>query len=371
MKLLFVSDLVHPEQLTPDEAHIFPPSQIDHFYVKALRALGHEVDAFLRDQPVLFGSRQRSAVRFTGQRTFTTLVSAFRSRFPRLYPDYVLRNRALIAHAQRFQPDAILLQGNNRVILPDTLTAVKREIGCRVVFMNGDSPVVFASAAEREAAPLYDLAIVNDFYHGIQWLELGAQRMEVLPISGCDPEYHHLYEVADEFRCEVGFVGTLLPPRLYSQRVAALTRVHDLGLAVWSIHAVPPPLDRCYRGPALGLRMIHAICGSHIQVNPNSNFMQYGGNMRLFEAAACGVFQLTNHTPGVETWFTPGEHLVTYRDAHDLRRLTEHYIQHPDQRRQIAQAGQQHAYAHHTYRQRAESLVALIQSTPVGMTRLP
>lgn len=370
MKLLFVSDLVHPEQLTPDEAYIFPPSQIDHFYVKALRAFGHGVEAFLRDQPVLFGNRQRRAARFTGQRTVGTLVNAFRGRFPRLYPDYVLRNRALIAQARRFCPDAVLLQGNNRVILPETLAAIKAEIGCRLVFMNGDSPVVFASAAERAAAPLYDLAIVNDFYHGIQWLELGARRMEVLPISGCDPEYHRQYEVDDVFHCDLGFVGTLLPPRLYSQRVEALAKVHDLGLAVWSIHAVPPPLDRCYRGPALGLRMIHAICGSTIQINPNSNFMRFGGNMRLFEAAACGVFQLTNETPGVRTWLTPGEHLVTYRDLDELRRLAEYYLHHPDERRQIAQAGQAHAYTHHTYRHRAETLVTLIQHTTVGTSLL-
>ncbi|NDJ75433.1 MAG: glycosyltransferase family 1 protein, partial [Chloroflexi bacterium] len=88
--------------------------------------------------------------------------------------------------------------------------------------------------------------------------------------------------------------------------------------------------------------------------------MRYGGNMRLFEAAGCGVFQLTDDLPGTHQWFAPGETIVTYTDRDDLRRQVMYYLAHADERRAIAQAAQDHVYAHHTYDQRMQVLVDLV-----------
>jgi spore maturation protein CgeB len=51
---------------------------------------------------------------------------------------------------------------------------------------------------------------------------------------------------------------------------------------------------------------------------------------------------------------------VTYRDPAHLRLLVAHYLQHDDERRQIAQAAQAHVYAHHTYDQRMATLTSLV-----------
>jgi spore maturation protein CgeB len=371
LRFIIVGDLFHPEELAKTrasnltaESPLFPQSQAEYFYVRSLRKLGHQVEAFIRNVPAVFGVRARRSQRFAATKTAAMLVQALAHRAPRLQPDYWLRNRRLIAQVKRFEPDAVLIIGGNRVIFPETLARLKAEHGCQIIFMSGDSPIVFSNAIERASAPLYDLALVNDYYHGIQWLELGAPRMEVLPMSACDPEIHRRYLLTEseqaEFRCDVGFVGTLLPPKLYSQRAQALEAVRDCGLGVWSVHDVPAALRPYYRGPALGERMLRAVCGSAIQLNPNSNFMRYGGNMRLFEAPGCGVFQITNETPGASLWFTPGETIVTYRDLPQLRQLVEYYLTHDAEREQIAQAAQAHVYAHHTYDQRMARLVDLI-----------
>ena len=111
--------------------------------------------------------------------------------------------------------------GDNRVIYPETLGAIKAEVGCKLLYASGTSPIVFSKPIDRAAMTLYDLVLVNDYYHGIQWLELGAKRMECLPISGCDPDFHRPYDLTDEERatyaCDIAFVGTLVPDHLYSR----------------------------------------------------------------------------------------------------------------------------------------------------------
>jgi len=62
----------------------------------------------------------------------------------------------------------------------------------------------------------------------------------------------------------------------------------------------------------------------------------------------------------VHEWFRDGEHLVTYSDLDDLRQKVRYYLDHPDERQQIAAAGRQHALRHHTYEQRLDAIEALI-----------
>lgn len=374
MRFLIVGAVHHPEELFKaqlnnipgDETCLFPPSQSEFLWVRALRKLGHTVDAFIRNVPALLGWRERQHQTFTGTRRLSTLVTAAAYRFPYLQPDYHVRNRRLLEAVRQFEPDALLMTGDNHEIYPDTLSQIKARFGCKIVYMTGVSPIVFSNALERKAARLYDLVLVNDYYHGIQWLELGAARMEALPLSACDPDYHHPYALSEqeqrEFRCAVGFVGTLLPVSLYSSRVKALEAITEFDLAIWSVHGISPSLQSFHRGPALGERMLRILCGSTIQVNPHGNFMRYGGNLRLFEASACGVFQITDDLPGVSRWFTPGKTIAIYRDTDHLKAQVGYYLQHEDERQQMVQAARDHVYAHHTYLHRMQAVADLVSA---------
>jgi len=371
VKFLLAASLHHPQELAtfratlpPDAPDpLFPPSQGAYFWAKALRAQGHEVAGFIRNTPALFGGGMHME-RFKGNRLFARLSGTLNANAPRLNPDYRLRNRRLLDQVARFRPEAFLLSGGNTVIYTETLAAIRR-LGTKIVYLSGVSPVVFSNAMERAAAPLYDLVLVNDYYHGIQWLELGAKKMEALPISACDPEFHHPHLLTPEeqgrYACELGFVGTLVPDRLYGDRVEALNAVRDLGLGIWSIHGIPQSLRDQYRGEALGETMLRVLCGSKIQVNPHGTFMRWGGNLRLFEAAACGIFQITDDRPGISRWFTPGKHLVMYRDPAHLRELAMHYLAHPTEREGMARAARDHVLTHHTYDQRMQALVGLLE----------
>jgi spore maturation protein CgeB len=376
MKFLFIAALHHPGELSaaqrsapPGADPVFPPSQGYYFWVKALRKLGHECAVFWRNQSAWPWAKP-GQLRMTQRLTAGRAISALAARAPSLNPDFRLRNRRLIRVAAACRPDVLVITGDNGVIFPDTLAAIKAAHHATLIYTCGTSPVVFSRPVERAAARLYDLVVANDYYHAIQWRELGAPRVEALPIAAVDPDFHHPYDLTDEertaYKCEVGVVGTFVPNNLYGERIAALEALRDFALGIWSVHEVPPSLRPYYRGPALGETMLRITQAARIVVNTHGDFMRYGGNMRLFEVCGVGALQITDDRPGVREWFTEGEHLAIYRDLDHLRELVAYYLDHPDERQRIAAAGQAHVYAHHTYDQRMARLVDLIHEVHGG-----
>lgn len=362
MRILFVASLHHPQTLTQERrehpAQLFPSSTSLHFWERALRARGHELAIFYRNLSGFSDGRIESLQdeRYTDHLTPRKIASALMRRLPpNLNPDLQRRNARLLQEARAFQPDLLWLNGDNTIITAETLARIKSETHCRILYSTGTSPIVFSHAIERAAAPLYDLVIVNDYYHGIQWRELGAPDMLCLPIAAIDPDFHRPQPV-DDYAGDVNFVGTLLPATLYSERVEALQAIADFEPALYSVHEIPPQLRPLYRGSALGRTMLQVLSSAKITLNMHGNFMRYGGNMRLFEASAVATLQITDDRPGVHEWFTEGENIVVFRDHDDLREKIAHYLAHDDERHRLAQAAREHVLAHHTYAQRLDQL---------------
>ena len=283
---------------------------------------------------------------------------------PNLNLDYRRRNQRLIEHARQFKPDILWLVGDNTVITAETLATIKQATGCLLIYASGTSPIVFSHSIERQAARLYDWVLVNDYYHGIQWLELGAKEMSCLPIAAIDPDFHQpkpLTEVEQaEVDCDVTFVGTLVPNNLYSERVQALEALSQYQVGIWSVHGIPNSLEAFHRGYALGEEMMRVLSGATISVNVHGDFMRYGGNMRLFESAAMGAFQIVDNRPGISDWFTLDEHLVTFESVDDLREKVGYYLTHDAERQAIADSACEHVLKHHTYEHRLDKLESLI-----------
>lgn len=378
MRVLFVASLHHPEELLREQAEWdasaeqqareprpqFPSSMSLRFWERAMVRRGWTVDVFWRNLPA-FGQRDIRRLKaqvFSQAITPAKVFNALMRRLPiALNPDLSQRNRLLIQHARATRPDILFLIGDNTIISAETVRSIKQALDCKVIYASGTSPIVFSHPMERQAARLYDLALVNDVYHGMQWLELGARDMACLPFVAIDPDFHQPIALPpDEARaydCDLSFVGTLLPPNLYSERIAALEALRDFDLGIWSVHDVPDSLKRFVRGKALGAQMFRVLSGARISLNTHGDFMRYGGNMRLFECAALGAFQLVDDRPAAREWFTPDEHLVIYTSLDDLRDKVRYYSAHPEERQRIAAQARAYVLAHHTYEVRMQGLV--------------
>lgn len=372
-RILFIASLHHPKELAQEiraaaeaEAPLFPRSMELFTWGRAFRKAGYELDVFWRNLPG-FGKRDIASLSNDVFRTGLTpgkLIAGLMQRIPpQLQPDLQRRNRLLLEQARRYKPDLIWLSGGNREILPATLESLKLEHNCKLLFVHGDSPIVFSHPNERTAAPLYDLVLVNDLYHGAQWRELGAKQVACLPYVAIDPDYHVPQPITDvpiEYLCDLGFVGTLVPNNLYSERVAALESLRDFDLGIWSVHDVPASLAPFHRGYALSESMLQVLSSVKISINTHGDTMRYGVNLRLFESAALGAFQIVDDRPGVAEYFTVGEHLVTFSDSKDLQEKVRYYLAHDEERLRIAAAARQHVLAHHRYGQRVARVLALL-----------
>ncbi|MBE9527613.1 MAG: glycosyltransferase family 1 protein [Proteobacteria bacterium] len=86
-------------------------------------------------------------------------------------------------------------------------------------------------------------------------------------------------------------------------------------------------------------------------------------NMRVFETMANGrCMLLTNvyDSLGYEELFTDNLHYVTYRTADEALKKARYYKENPEAARKIAEEGQRHILAHHTYAHRAKEIVDAI-----------
>ncbi len=375
-RVLFIATLHHPEQLQKDMAStsvgapppLFPTSMGQHYWERVFRKHEYVVDVFWRNLSG-FGDANIASLNahvhtqnITPRKVFDALL---RRLPPNLNPDIQRRNQRLLDHAQQFQPDIIWLSGDNTVILPETLAQLKQNHDCKIIYVSGVSPIVFSHPIERASARLYDLVLVNDYYHGIQWLELGAKQMECLPYVAIDPDFHYpkpKTDIPNDTICDIAFVGTLVPDNLYSERVRALEALKEFDLGIWSVHDIPASLQKFHRGYALGDEMMQILSSAKISLNVHGDFMRYGGNMRLFETAAVGTFQIVDNRAGIPTWFTPDEHLVVYETLDDLQDKARYYLEHDAERQQIADNARQHVLANHTYEQRFKQLEHLLEN---------
>jgi hypothetical protein len=78
---------------------------------------------------------------------------------------------------------------------------------------------------------------------------------------------------------------------------------------------------------------------------------------RVFEAAACGAFQITSLSPVSRRYFSERA-LICARDGGDFVRLFEAYAGRPDERNRVAEEALVELYAGHTTFHRVEALLA-------------
>jgi hypothetical protein len=93
----------------------------------------------------------------------------------------------------------------------------------------------------------------------------------------------------------------------------------------------------------------------------NLNFVngnaETGLNMRHFEVTAAGGFMLCYCQPEIDEHYEVGKECAVFRDEVDLLEKIEYYLGHPDERAEIALAGQRRTLSTHLYSHRLQSLL--------------
>ena len=81
-------------------------------------------------------------------------------------------------------------------------------------------------------------------------------------------------------------------------------------------------------------------------------------SMRPFEALGCSGFHLSQYTPAMANIFgIENKYLALSNGAKETRELLDYYLEHDNERKAIALAGQKFVYTEHTYKRRVYDIL--------------
>lgn len=78
---------------------------------------------------------------------------------------------------------------------------------------------------------------------------------------------------------------------------------------------------------------------SRININPTSKAIRTGVPLRVFDIFACEGFMISNYQPELCEMFVPGEDFVYYESIEQVPELAGYYLEHENERREIAYNG--------------------------------
>jgi hypothetical protein len=187
----------------------------------------------------------------------------------------------------------------------------------------------------------------------------GIPEVRFLP-QGVDPERDAPAESAPaRYRCDSSFVGSGQYPYRYAvlRAVAGVSRLQIRGPG-WSKAPADLPVAG---GPVYGTRLAQVIAGAAISLgasaHPEQDLDRASASNRMWKILGCGGFYLGPYVRDIDCFARDGVHCAWYGDAEHAIELTRYYLQEPDRRARIAEAGRSHALTHHTYAQRLELLL--------------
>lgn len=100
---------------------------------------------------------------------------------------------------------------------------------------------------------------------------------------------------------------------------------------------------------------------SRINLNISLRSIQSGIPLRAMDIMGAGGFLLTNYQRDFDRHFTAGKDYVYYENLDDLIEKIDYYLTNPTERDEIARSGQQKVYSGHTYEQRFQKILDIIQ----------
>ncbi len=265
------------------------------------------------------------------------------------------RMRALWRVAEQGPLDVVIVCHD--FLWPGEVAELKRRTGAAVAMWFPDSLVNFGKGFFMNAP--YDGLFFKDPY--IVHALAGVVASPVYYLPECfNPERHCLPDgeaPGAEYRCDITTAGNQ-----HSWRVAFYRHLVGYDVKLWG----PPAPLWMPTGPVAGMhqgRLVlnqdkaRAFLGAKIVLNNLHYGEIWGLNARTFEAAGIGAFQMVDWRLGLSQLFEDGKELVSFKRMDDLREKVDYWLNRPEERLSIANAGKSRAHAEHTYRLRLSLLL--------------
>lgn len=323
------------------------------YWDKALKELGHHTDVF-----TFYHSESIDRASVVSRR-----LCELKWRV-RPYVEYVSRmaNVGLLRAVERVRPDVVLVDAGE-LLYPDTLSRIKARYHPILVLWLFDDPIAQRWGRVLKAFDAYDLIASFDRDYAAQYARQTTAQVIYLP-SACDPDVYQWHDLSEEERqrygADIAFVGTFQRGR--ADLLQAIREKTRLGIWTWNraLLRAYPDLRPCDRGLAHGEQASRVYQASKISLNLHHAQTRAGVNMKAFEIAASGGFQLVDAREGLREFFDVEKELVTYRSAEEANEKLAYFLAHDHERQAIARLAAERIRRDHSFLQRLRVLCGVI-----------
>ncbi len=351
-----------------------------------MRILYAETSAYAPSSAHFLEALEASAVRGAHEFRFldeATFIKSSRSIAERIadrvagrpLSGYQQLNRALVAQAQAFSPDVVLI-GKGRWFTRAALEAAKKVSGAVLVNWATDDPFNRADNSREllKSIPLYDLYVCTkkDIMSDVR--SAGCENV-VYARFGYKPEVHFPEAPATDderkrFACDVMFAGGCDEHRV--EYFEALLRAMP-GLRL-HLHGMYWDRARVLRPYARGMAMARdyrlAVGGAKIAVNLVRRANRDDHVMRTFEIPACGGFMLTERSSTHAELFSEDNDAAFFGTPDELAAMVRGYLARDEDRARIAAAGHHRVtQGRHTYADRLAEIIDAARTVRASQKR--
>lgn len=334
---------------------------IGQYCAHALRKLGHSVRVF---------EAQKLYPGYTGVKDLDMApkrVSAMENAFLRFV------GQALLSMAEEQEPQLVIAMA--QAPLDRNLLGRFRQRGIPTVMWFVEDFRIFTYW--RAYAPLYDaFAVIQKEPFLKELAACGQKHAFYLPLAA-SPDIHKPLKLSSaenkEYGSDISFLGAGYPNRRLAFRPLAGKNFKiwgsdwdGEGLLAKNIQRngariAPEESIKIYNAAKVNLNL-HSSMNAE-KIVGNGDFV----NPRTFELAAMGAFQLVDQRSLMDELFAPGE-LATFTDMDGFYGGIDHFLSHPDERREYARKARERTLADHTYEKRMATLVEYMSKNfgPLG-----
>jgi len=273
-------------------------------------------------------------------------------------------NKHLLSLVSQARPNLCLISGGHR-ILPETIKRIKKK-GIKTALWTVDLPFDFSPILE--ASPHYEYIFCGGTEAQEVLAKNGFKKTHWLPFA-CDPEIHKAVDVNLEEKRRWGsavtFVGSFYPNRKkifeaicdYNLKIwgpgwEKLPENSELFKSITTAQLAPQDWKKIYSSSKI-------VVVIHYQ---DGKIPCYQASPKVYETLACKSFLLVDNQKDVKTLFKDGEHVVIFENIEDLRNKIDYYLNHSEERKQIALQGYNETIENHTYVHRIKRLINIISA---------
>ncbi|RMD74601.1 MAG: hypothetical protein D6820_16410, partial [Lentisphaerae bacterium] len=192
------------------------------------------------------------------------------------------------------------------------------------------------------------------------WREAGV-KVDYLPLA-TDPDVFRIIPAHKAFNVVIS--GTPSPPRLAILETLAEFEPAIFGpRQLWEKY---PQWMKYYQGCVIGEEELNKLYNlTRVLVDISSPQNLDSANFTVFNGLASGCVLITNYKPALDELFRPEDPLVVYGNLEELHELTARILAASDAAQMmLAQAQRESILDRHTFKQRAERILAELDGCP-------